>query len=221
MKTTNTLNSALQVSMWVAYPANSKLSEEDQEFYGRKRQEWIDDAEWVRRHHPHATNYEKDMLFIGRHRRGNGSNLELLEALRNRRHIVHRSVRPDDAPYDRKYYLDNFEKCTKIKWQPGYPDHIYDVGYIEANDHEFEASQVVYVMSDVHYYLSGWRPRNRKQEDWYTCVGLNFFSMPGHYTLPFREGQYVITSEGTVKMKTRSSGDWYCHPLVHLGNSVK
>lgn len=74
-------------------------------------------------------------------------------------------------------------------------------------------------MSDVHYYLDGWTPRNVKDEDWYTCIGANFHHMPGKYMLPFNEGYYSIDGDAIVHMKPRKSPRFYTHPLVILENT--
>lgn len=75
-------------------------------------------------------------------------------------------------------------------------------------------------MTDVHYYLADWRPRNKKECDMFTCVGGNFHIIPGTYNLPFKEGNYMIQGDGQVRMQPRRSGDWYVHDHVMLTNIV-
>jgi len=76
-------------------------------------------------------------------------------------------------------------------------------------------------MSDIHYYLDGWKPANRKPTDQYSCVGGNFHPLPGYYKLPFNEGMVFIDGKGHVCMKPRGTDDWYRHPLMLLGNLNK
>ncbi len=75
-------------------------------------------------------------------------------------------------------------------------------------------------MIDVHYYLSGWTPANRKDGDWFNAVGGNFFPAPGEYLLPFNEGKYIIDGQSMVTFCARRSGNWYRHPLVGLMDPV-
>lgn len=77
-------------------------------------------------------------------------------------------------------------------------------------------------MSDVHYYLSGWTPTNRKEEDYFNCVGANFpITLPGYYKLPFNEGSFTIDKDAVIHMNTRGNSCWYEHPIVTLGNVTK
>lgn len=94
---------------------------------------------------------------------------------------------------------------------------------IEAAQRE---SRVLYLMNDVHYYLSGWTPAVSGL--CYISGGL-FPSLPAeNYSLPFGEGFFDITpkkmskSRGMtpqmIRMRTKGSGIDYHHPNVRLGN---
>jgi len=77
-------------------------------------------------------------------------------------------------------------------------------------------------MSDVHYYLTGWKPANVKKSDYYNCVGANFpITLPGYYNLPFNEGTVRIDKNAMIHMNTRGNNHWYQHRLVTLGNVTK
>lgn len=77
---------------------------------------------------------------------------------------------------------------------------------------------VIYMISDVHYYLGETVLANQKRDDYYSCVGGNFFPVPGKYVLPFNEGMVCIDGKNNVQMRPRRSGMWYSHPLVQLTN---
>lgn len=64
----------------------------------------------------------------------------------------------------------------------------------------YPLDKCIYFLSDVHYYLPGYKFKNTKECDYYTCVGGNFRGIPGHYTLPFNEGHYIVRGDATVMM---------------------
>ena len=149
-------------------------------------------------------------------------NEEHLKLLARRRKIVHRAVRPCDEAYDKRYFNQNLDAYKSKVWQPGHVDHEIHIGKIHDLDEEFPNSQVIYQMSDVHYYLSVWKPKNTKKDDYYICVGANFpVALPGHYVLPFNEGTFWIDHRSMLHMQTRGNDHWYTHPLVRLGNVTK
>lgn len=167
------------------------------------RAAWEEDVHSVRAEPDYdgLTNHERNLRFISIHWRRQGVNEESLKLLAKRRKIVHRAVRPCEQPYDKRYFTQNLDAYQNKVWQPGHVDHEIHVGKIHDLDQEFPNSQVIYQMSDVHYYLSGWKPKNTKKDDYYICVGANFpVALPGHYVLPFNEGTFWIDHKSMLHM---------------------
>jgi hypothetical protein len=126
-----------------------------------------------------------------------------------------------DNVYDRTYLRNNLRAFHQNGWKPGWAEHTLEQMTIQEYDTAKANTRVIYWMVDVHYYLDGWTPKNTKDCDYYTCVGANFTKTPGQYILPFGEGEYKVWGSGKIDMKTRTSGHWYEHDHVILGNVEK
>lgn len=79
------------------------------------------------------------------------------------------------------------------------------------------SATITLFMNDVHYYLVNFKPS-------YECTmyisGCDFYPIPGFYTLPAGEGEYVISARSdfsaSVGMRTQGSGLIYDHDLVSI-----
>jgi len=72
-------------------------------------------------------------------------------------------------------------------------------------------------MNDVHYYLAQYKPS-------FACAmyitGCDFYPVPGRYTLPAGEGDYVITAlpdfRATIGMRTQGNDILYEHDFIDI-----
>lgn len=188
------------------------------------RREWEDFIQQVRnmQDYDNMTNYMRNTQFLillagSVHVVGDAFREDVVRTMFLRRKITHRSVRPNVEAYDVDYYSSNLKDAQNKVWLPGHVNHEFIIGKIEENDEKYD-HQVIYWMSDVHYYLYDWTPSNQKDEDWFTCTGNNFSQMPGRTVLPFGEGIVTVTGDGRVIMNTRASGLHYIHDHIKLCN---
>lgn len=143
----------------------------------------------------------------------------LLDQLPDHTKIYYLPVRPRGNPYDENYYRNNrgaYESKFGSSYNVTYKENNVDVikrktrihrGRIfEGTIEEFESVAFMtrimtafpeglkdftgcYFMSDVHYYLSDWKPL---QQDWmcYICGGQFAKILGSQITLPFNNGSY-------------------------------
>jgi hypothetical protein len=126
-KTTNILSNALGITYDMAY---SEEDYPDADVRDALRTNWTTDVIRVRREFPDSTSNEKTQHFCNIHSQRNDHNWRLIDALRGRRPVIHESIRPDNNPYDKRYYQENLENVRNKPWMPGVPEHRYIVGYI-------------------------------------------------------------------------------------------
>jgi len=221
-KTTTILDGVYLFDVSAFYPFHDHMTREEMDQVSAMREQFELDAEEIRNtaYFERLTNYERNIEFLELHDTHPDANHDAIALLRTRNKVVHKAIRPNDTEYDRRYHINHLDDCLQKTWRPGHIDHEYVVGYIQDHDYRMSRARVMYYMTDVHYYLSDWRPANQKETDYFNCVGGNFFPLPGVYNLPFNEGTYIISGDSMIRFRPRRSGEWYQHPLVTLTNPV-
>jgi len=151
--------------------------------------------------------------------------------LKLRPSFTHISVRPREESYDKIYYAQNLQSYIHEPWRPGQPKHELYACTIQ----EFEGkvaqtnlsselprtrtggvkcehdNLIMYELTDVHYYLSGFGFKHTGPNCFVSTVGANFFPIPGTYRLPGCNGMYRTGKEGNITMWPRGSGEGYMH----------
>nr|WPR18083.1 MAG: hypothetical protein [Crogonang virus 25] len=151
-------------------------------------------------------------------------------------------IRPRINPYDKNYYHSNLKAYLESESGLGsvcftqvfegtiqeWEANIISEGDLADPIRSRDSSSMMYWMNDVHYYLSSWEPHF---DGYHWISGGMFSKIPGSYSLPCKEGTYVVSGvslvkgqetgseeslHGHVTMITNGTGASYDHPLVEV-----